>query len=305
MLKKSKLKLINITDTQQHPFHVLTNSKLPIIVATLAGSLALTFIAKIHGMNESELDNFSIVAKNLLEAFYRNDIGIAISPNIVILSLIIFIIISMWSWSLNLFNESTQSGHHTIRVQLALKYGMLLFLLSEAMLFFPFSWAFFHGSLSPSISLGAIWPPVGIKYIETLNPTMLPLVNTIVSLSSGIALIAAHRAIIFGHKKYTLNMMYLAISFGIFFSWLQFIEYGLTKYTINDGLFGSVSFMLTGLHGFHVVVGTCLLLISYWRIATDQFSTKHHIGFETAAWYWHFVDVVWLSVYSFVYIWSL
>jgi len=95
MIKKSKLKLINIADTQQHPFHVLTNSKLPIIVATLAGSLAITFIAKIHGMNESELDNFSIVAKNLLEAFYRNDIGIAISPNIVILSLIIFIIISM------------------------------------------------------------------------------------------------------------------------------------------------------------------------------------------------------------------
>jgi len=92
---------------------------------------------------------------------------------------------------------------------------------------------------------------------------MLPLVNTVVLLSSGVALVAAHRSIVLGNKPFTVNMMYLAITFGIFFSWLQFLEYGLTKYTINDGLFGSVLFMLTGLHGFHVLVGTTLLLISY------------------------------------------
>jgi len=92
---------------------------------------------------------------------------------------------------------------------------------------------------------------------------MLPLVNTLVLLSSGVALVGAHRAIVYGHKTYTVNMMYLAISFGIFFSWLQFLEYGLTKFTINDGLYGSVFFMLTGLHGFHVIVGTTLLIISY------------------------------------------
>jgi cytochrome c oxidase subunit 3 len=211
----------------------------------------------------------------------------------------------MWAWSINLFKESTKEGHHTLRVQLALKYGMLLFLVSEAMLFFPFFWAFFHGSLSPAVALGAIWPPVGIKGIETLDPFMLPLVNTLVLLCSGVAIVGAHRAIIYGHKSIVFNMMYLAISFGIFFSWLQFIEYGLTKFTINDGLYGSVFFMLTGLHGFHVIVGTTLLLISYWRIAINNFSTKHHIGFETAAWYWHFVDVVWLGVFAFVYIWGV
>jgi len=172
------------------------------------------------------------------------------------------------------------------------------------MLFFPFFWTFFHASLSPAVTIGAIWPPIGIKDLETLDPFMLPLVNTIVLLSSGIALVAAHRAIILGYKSFVLNMMYLAISLGIFFSWLQFVEYGLTKFTINDGIYGSIFFMLTGLHGFHVIVGTTLLIISYWRVAANNLSRRHHIGFETAAWYWHFVDIVWLGVYAFVYVWG-
>jgi heme/copper-type cytochrome/quinol oxidase subunit 3 len=124
---------------------------------------------------------------------------------------------------------------------------------------------------------------VGIKDIEVLDPFMLPLVNTVVLLCSGVAIVGAHRAIISGYKSVIVNMMYLAISFGIFFSWLQFLEYGLTKFTINDSLYGSSFFMLTGLHGFHVIVGTTLLIISYVRVINNSFSTQHHIGFETAA----------------------
>jgi heme/copper-type cytochrome/quinol oxidase subunit 3 len=134
---------------------------------------------------------------------------------------------------------------------------------------------------------------------------MLPFVNTIVLLCSGVAVVSAHRAIVSGQKSVVLNMLYLAVSFGIFFSWLQFIEYGLTRFTISDGLYGSSFFMLTGLHGFHVIVGTTLLVISYIRMADNGFSTQHHIGFETSAWYWHFVDVVWLGVFVFVYIWGV
>lgn len=211
----------------------------------------------------------------------------------------------MGAWSYNLMIEARSGGHHTFRVQLALKYGMLLFLVSEAMLFFPFFWSFFHGALSPSVAIGGVWPPVGIKDIEVLDPFMLPLVNTIVLLCSGVAIVGAHRAIISGYRSIVVNMMYLAISFGIFFSWLQFLEYGLTKFTINDSLYGSSFFMLTGLHGFHVIVGTTLLVISYVRAANYDFSTGHHIGFETAAWYWHFVDVVWLGVFALVYIWGV
>jgi heme/copper-type cytochrome/quinol oxidase subunit 3 len=248
---------------------------------------------------------FSFVADQILSPLFTVGNLSHVSANITILYLMAFLVVAMWCWSLNLFKESTQEGHHTLRVQLALKYGMLLFLVSEAMLFFPFFWAFFHGSLSPAVTIGAVWPPVGIKDLETLDPFMLPLVNTLVLLCSGVAIVGAHRAIINGHKGILINMMYLAISYGIFFSWLQFLEYGLTKFTINDGLFGSTFFMLTGLHGFHVIVGTTLLLISYWRSAINNFSTKHHIGFETAAWYWHFVDVVWLGVFAFVYIWGV
>jgi cytochrome c oxidase subunit 3 len=301
----SNKKLVNINNTQQHPFHVLHSSKLPIIVASIAGSLALIFIIKLHEISFSNIFYFSSIISTVVDPFFAVDSLTFFSTNILIICFLVFLLIAIWGWSLNLFKEASYQGHHTLRVQTALKYGMLLFLLSEAMLFFPFFWAFFHGSLSPAITIGGIWPPVGIKYIETLNPTMLPLVNTLVLLSSGITLVAAHRSILLGHKSYTFNMMYLTISLGIFFSWLQFLEYGLTKFTLNDGLYGSVFFMLTGLHGFHVVVGTCLLLISYWRISHNNFSTKHHIGFELAAWYWHFVDVVWLFVYTFIYIWAL
>ncbi len=217
-ISSPSLNIINIKDTQQHPFHVLTSSKLPILTATLSGGLALTFIAKLHNININDLAGFSYVANLILDPLFSVGEIHSVSTNLTILGLITLLSSAMWAWSINLFKEATKEGHHTIRVQLALKYGMLLFLVSEAMLFFPFFWAFFHGSLSPSVALGAIWPPVGIKGIETLDPFMLPLVNTLVLLCSGVAIVGAHRAIIYGHKSIVFNMMYLAISFGIFFS---------------------------------------------------------------------------------------
>lgn len=288
-----------------HPFHVLTNSKLPIFLATFAGLLATAFITKLHNVEFNNSNDFSWAAYNILSPFFSTAAYDIISFDKLILFFLTSLIIIMGSWSFNLIKESTIEGHHTQRVQKALMYGMLLFLISEAMLFFPFFWAFFHGALSPAISIGGVWPPIGIKDVEVVDAFMLPLVNTLVLLSSGIALVSAHRGIVSGHKSIVLNMLFLAISLGLFFSWLQFIEYGLTKFSISDGLYGSVFFMLTGLHGFHVIVGTTLLLISYWRVNAKTFSTNHHIGFETAAWYWHFVDIVWLFVFVFVYVWGV
>jgi len=301
----AQLTLKNIRQTQQHPFHVLTSSKLPLFMSLFAGSTALIFVAKLHDINYAASFNYSLVTSQIFAPFFETGNLTYLSIDILILYFLTFAVITMGAWSYNLIKESTAQGHHTLRVQLALKYGMLLFLVSEAMLFFPFFWSFFHGSLSPAVSIGAVWPPVGIKDIEVLDPFMLPLVNTVVLLCSGVAIVGAHRAIISGYKSVIVNMMYLAISFGIFFSWLQFLEYGLTKFTINDSLYGSSFFMLTGLHGFHVIVGTTLLIISYVRVINNSFSTQHHIGFETAAWYWHFVDVVWLGVFAFVYIWGV
>jgi len=298
-------KLYFTNKVNAHPYHVLTDSKLPIFVATFAGLLATTFVTKLHNISFSASNDFSWAAYNILSPFFSTSLYDIVSFDKLVLFFLSLVVITMGSWSYNLIKESTTGGHHTQRVQKALMYGMLLFLISEAMLFFPFFWAFFHGALSPAISIGGVWPPVGIKDIEVLDAFMLPLVNTIVLLSSGVALVSAHRGIVSGHKAVVLNMLYLAISLGIFFSWLQFIEYGLTKFSISDGLYGSVFFMLTGLHGFHVIVGTTLLLISYWRVIANTFSTNHHIGFETAAWYWHFVDIVWLFVFAFVYVWGV
>ena len=299
------LKLLNIRQTKQHPFHVLHSSKLPMFMSLFAGSTALIFIAKLHAISYAESFGYSAIASQLLAPFFEvGNLNYASIDALILFSLVCAVIV-MAAWSYNLMIEARSGGHHTFRVQLALKYGMLLFLVSEAMLFFPFFWSFFHGALSPSVAIGGVWPPVGIKDIEVLDPFMLPLVNTIVLLCSGVAIVGAHRAIISGYRSVIVNMMYLAISFGIFFSWLQFLEYGLTKFTINDSLYGSSFFMLTGLHGFHVIVGTTLLVISYIRAANYDFSTGHHIGFETAAWYWHFVDVVWLGVFALVYIWGV
>ena len=305
----SNFKIINTAKNAQHPFHVLGSSKLPVFVSTFVGGLAISVIIKLQ--NIANTSKFLLVGEGIMEPFFT---VVGALPNTElpdsaidsrILTFFIFILLTIWSWGRELVHEATFGGYHTKNVQVGLAYGMLLFLASEAMLFFPFFWSFFHGSLSPAITTGGVWPPEGIRFEETLDAFMLPLVNTVVLLTSGVALVAAHRAIIAGCKPIVLNGLYAAISLGILFSWLQYLEYGLTKYTITDGMFGSTFFALTGLHGFHVIVGTILLLISYWRAVQNHFSRQHHALFEFSAWYWHFVDVVWLFVFAFLYCWGV
>jgi heme/copper-type cytochrome/quinol oxidase subunit 3 len=308
-LQTKKLNVINTAKTQQHPFHVLSSSRLPIFMSVFVGCLAICVIIKLQ--NVSNLVNFLRVGSDIMEPFF---IAVGVIPSgelpdstidFYILQFLTFILLTIWAWGRELVKEATLNGSHTKNVQIGLGYGMFLFLASEAMLFFPFFWAFFHASFSPAVTIGSIWPPEGIRVEETLDAFMLPLVNTVVLLTSGVALVVAHRAIIAGCKPIVLNGLFSAISLGILFSWLQYLEYGLTKYTLTDGLFGSTFFMLTGLHGFHVIVGTCLLLITYWRVAQNHFSQQHHALFEFSAWYWHFVDVVWLFVFAFVYCWGV
>jgi heme/copper-type cytochrome/quinol oxidase subunit 3 len=248
---------------EQHAFHILALSKLPMFVGTLAGLLALTFITKLHMVPEfAKLTVISSLLSSLYPSYFVSGLGLNDEAEIKLLTLFTILLIALWSWGRELTVEATYQGHHTAQVQQGLKLGVLLFLLSEAMLFFPFFWAFFHGTFSPSYALGGIWPGVGVKD-EVLNPFLLPFVNTVVLLSSGLALVSAHRAIIAGYNKVVINSLAVSILFGILFSWLQYLEYGLTLFTISDGLYGSSFFLLTGLHGFHVIVGTCLLLISY------------------------------------------
>lgn len=306
---ENNFKIVNEAKNAQHPFHVLGSSKLPVFMSVFVGALAISIIIKLQ--NVSNLSKFLAVGAGIMEPFFSVTGALPnteLPDSIIdsrILTFLVLILITIWAWGRELIREATFEGYHTKNVQIGLGYGMLLFLASEAMLFFPFFWAFFHGSLSPAITVGGVWPPEGIRFEETLDAFMLPLVNTVVLLTSGVALVAAHRAIIAGCKPIVLNGLYTAISLGILFSWLQYLEYGLTKYTITDGMFGSTFFALTGLHGFHVIVGTILLLISYWRAVQNHFSRQHHALFEFSAWYWHFVDVVWLFVFAFLYCWGV
>jgi cytochrome c oxidase subunit 3 len=153
---------------------------------------------------------------------------------------------------------------------------MVLFIVSEVMFFFSFFWAFFHASVAPAVGIGCVWPPVGI---ETLNPWHLPLANTIILLSSGICTVWAHRAIIAGLTLDAATGLFLACLYGILFSWLQFIEYGLATFSINDSVYGSIFYMATGFHGLHVIIGTIMLLVAYFRLLLGHFSTTRYIGF--------------------------
>lgn len=154
----------------------------------------------------------------------------------------------MFRWFADIVIESTYEGHHTFKVQQGIRLGMCLFIVSEIMFFFSFFWAFFHCSLSPAIAIGFIWPPLGII---TLDPFSLPLLNTIILLSSGVTITCAHRAIIVGERNATTNGLISTIFYGIVFTFIQIYEYNVAPFSINDGIWGSLFFMLTGFHGFH------------------------------------------------------
>jgi heme/copper-type cytochrome/quinol oxidase subunit 3 len=160
---------------------------------------------------------------------------------------------------------------------------------------------FFHLSVDPSVFIGAIWPPEGVV---PLNPFQIPLLNTYILIFSGATITYTHYALTSGNIYPTCNGFFLTILLGLFFTALQLYEYRVAPFSIADGVYGSTFYMITGLHGAHVLVGTLFIMVGFLRTLFGHFTTEHHLGFEFAVWYWHFVDVVWLFVYSFIYIWG-
>lgn len=162
----------------------------------------------------------------------------------------------LFRWFSDVVTESTFEGHHTFKVQEGVRLGMALFIASEIMFFFSFFWAFFHCTLSPSIGIGCVWPPQGIS---ALDPWGLPLWNTIILLSSGVTVTCAHKAILAGERATTTNGLLATITYGGIFTFVQAYEYNVAPFSINDGIFGSLFFMLTGFHGFHGLMYFLLL----------------------------------------------
>ena len=207
----------------------------------------------------------------------------------------------MFTWWRDIIREATFEEQHTFAVQRGLRLGMILFIVSEVMFFFAFFWAFFHSSLAPTFNIGGVWPPQAIDPIQTSG---IPLTNTFFLLSSGATVTWAHHAIIVRAKKQAIVGLLLTLVLAILFTGLQGLEYFDAPFCISDSVFGSCFYMATGFHGFHVFIGTISLLISLLRIVVNHFTSTHHFGFESAAWYWHFVDVVWLFLFITVYWWS-
>nr|BCO16574.1 cytochrome oxidase subunit 3 [Haemodracon trachyrhinus] len=214
---------------------------------------------------------------------------------------LILMLLTMYQWWRDVVREATFQGHHTKPVQQGLRYGMILFITSEVFFFMGFFWAFYHSSLAPSPELGNCWPPQGIT---PLNPFEVPLLNTAVLLASGVTVTWAHHAIMENNRQEATQALTLTITLGAYFTLLQMMEYKEAPFTIADATYGSTFFVATGFHGLHVMIGTAFLSVCLIRQINFHFTTKHHFGFEAAAWYWHFVDVVWLLLYVSIYWWG-
>ncbi len=212
---------------------------------------------------------------------------------------------TMVMWWRDVLRESRTPGLHTPIVRLGLRYGMTLFIASEVMFFVGFFWAFFHFALFPEHVLGTatpMWPPAGIT---TFDPFHLPLLNTMILLLSGTTVTWAHHSLITGDRKHLIMGLGLTVLLGMSFTTFQAIEYSNAPFNFSGGgVYPAVFFLATGFHGFHVIVGTIFLLVCWFRARDGQFTPQRHFGFEAAAWYWHFVDVVWLFLFVAVYWWG-
>ena len=218
------------------------------------------------------------------------------------------VLYTMAGWWRDVIKEA-HSGDHTPVVQLHLRYGMILFIASEVMFFVAWFWAFFDASLFPGEAIqasraaftGGHWPPQGV---EVFDPWHLPLLNTLILLTSGTTVTWAHHALQHNDRKGLIQGLILTVLLGMLFTSLQAYEYAHAAFSFGGSIYGATFFMATGFHGFHVLIGTIFLTVCLFRAIKGHFTPQQHFGFEAAAWYWHFVDVVWLFLFACIYVWG-
>jgi cytochrome c oxidase subunit 3 len=260
------------TTGKPHPYHIVRPSIWPLASSFAAGLMALGGI------------------------FYMHDKGAVL----LILGLIATLA-TMFFWWRDVIFESVVEKAHSVVAAIGMRFGMMLFILSELMFFVAFFWAFFDSSLFPD---GGVWPPEGIKMV---NPLDLPLMMTMILLLSGCTVTWAHAAIMENDKESFNLALGLTVALGAIFLCFQIYEYyhlAHDYFGFTDGIFASTFYMATGFHGFHVLVGTIFLAVIWLRARANHFTKEKHFGFEAAAWYWHFVDVVWLFLFVAVYYWG-
>lgn len=252
-----------------HPYHIVTIRPWPLVISF----------------------SLIILLVGFLKYFYR------LNQNIIYIGLLI-LIFRIYQWWRDIIRERCFQGWHTFKLVKILKIGIILFILSEVIFFLRFFWTYFHLFLSPRTELGRIWPPINL---EVFDPYNIPLFNTIILLSSGVTITARHHYLLNRNFYKVKFFLLLTILLGLFFRYIQYLEYKNSFFRIIDRSYGSIFFIITGFHGIHVIIGTVFIFISYYRLLINQFSIIHHIGFEFRVWYWHFVDIVWLFLYIFIY----
>ena len=264
-----------------HPYHLVDPSPWPLVGAISALVLAVGAIMYMH-----EIDGGIVMGIGLIMC-----LG------------------TMAVWWRDVIKEGEHGGHHTTTVQLGLRYGMVLFIASEVMFFVAWFWAFFDASLYADEAIqiarvehtGCTWPP---QCVEVFNPWHLPLINTIILLTSGTTVTWAHHALKENKRGGLIWGLTLTVLLGVCFTAVQAYEYGHAAFGFTDGIYSSTFFMATGFHGAHVLIGSIFLIVCLGRSLVGHFKPDHHFGFEAAAWYWHFVDVVWLFLFFAIYWWG-
>jgi len=269
----------------KQPYHLVEPSAWPII-----GSISALVLA-VGGLTYMHPDMFGAGLEPMLKALgpWKILIGVAL------------VLFTMAGWWRDVIRESTTPGVHSAVVRLGLRYGMFLFIASEVMFFVAFFWAFFHFALFPEHTASGTWPPPGVKVFD---PWDLPFLNTLILLTSGVTVTWAHHALRENNRPHLIYGLTLTVALGMLFTACQAYEYAHAGFGFKDGIYSSTFYMATGFHGFHVIVGTIFLAVCLGRALKGQFTPERHFGFEAAAWYWHFVDVVWLFLFCAIYWWG-
>nr|YP_010845468.1 cytochrome c oxidase subunit III [Pyura mirabilis]UPP55923.1 cytochrome c oxidase subunit III [Pyura mirabilis] len=254
------------------PFHLVDASPWPILGGGMALLVALGLVIWMHTSN-----------------FF-----------FLFVALMMLLLVS-FSWWRDVTREGCYLGFHGAMVQDGLRIGMVLFIISEVFFFLGFFWAFFHSGLAIIPDVGDSWPPKGILIMD---PMSVPLLNTVVLLSSGLTVTYCHYSLLLNQQAGGILGLILTLGLGFFFTGLQLMEYMEAGFNISDSVYGSVFFMATGFHGFHVIVGSLFLSACLLRMVKGEFTDAQHVGLECAIWYWHFVDVVWIFLYISIYWWG-
>jgi len=272
---------------KHHDYHLVDPSPWPLIGSVSAFFMAVGAVMSMKGMQFG---------------------GLSIGPYVLGAGFI-GVLYTMLSWWTDVTREATYEGHHTRVVQIHHRYGMIMFIASEVMFFVAWFWAYFEAALYPNDPLqytrveflGGAWPPKGI---ETFDPWHLPLLNTLILLTSGTTVTWAHHALLHNDRQGLKTALWLTVLLGVVFTICQIYEYSHAAFGFKGHIYGATFFMATGFHGAHVVIGTIFLAVCLFRAYKGHFTPQQHLGFEFAAWYWHFVDVVWLFLFIAVYVWG-